>query len=61
MQVTWDMSDYDTRQREVAGLIEASKVTGCDKLAIITMDEEVTINETGKTIRVIPAWKWLLQ
>lgn len=61
MQVTWDMSDYDTRQREVAGLIEASKMTGCDKLTIITTDEEATINETGKTIRVIPAWKWLLQ
>lgn len=55
------MSDYDTRQREVAGPIEASEVTGCDKLTIITVDEETTINETDKTIHVIPAWKWLLQ
>lgn len=61
IQVTWDMSDYDTRQREVAGLIEASEVTGCDKLTIITVDEETTINETDKTIHVIPAWKRLLQ
>lgn len=55
------MSDYSTRQREVAGLMEASKVTGCDTLTIITMDEETMLNEKGKTIRVIPAWKWLLQ
>lgn len=61
IQVTWDMSDYDTRQREVSGLMEASKVTGCDILTIITMDEETTLNEKGKDIRVIPAWKWLLQ
>ena len=60
MQVTWDLSDEGTREREVKGLLEASKVTQCDKLAIITMHEERTFERDGKTIHVIPAWKWAL-
>lgn len=60
IQVTWDMTNPETRQREVAGLLEASKATGCDELTIITKDEETTISEKGKIIRVIPAWKWML-
>lgn len=61
IQVTWDMSDAETRNREVAGLLEASKVTGCDSLTIITSDEESTITFNEKKINVVPAWKWLLR
>lgn len=61
IQVTWDMSDPATRQRETSGLLEASRVTGCEKLTIITSNEETTLTEKGKTIRVIPACKWLLE
>lgn len=60
IQVTWDMTDPETRRREIAGLMEASRVTGCDRLTIITKDEEATITERGKTIQVVPAHKWLL-
>lgn len=56
----WDMTDPETRRREIAGLMEASRVTGCDRLIIITKDEEATITNRGKTIRVVPAHKWLL-
>lgn len=61
IQVSWDMSDDETRKREINGLIEASNATGCDNMLIITADsqEEVT-TDTGKIIRVIPAWRWLL-
>lgn len=61
IQVTWDMSAPLTRQRETAGLLEASRATGCEKLTIITCNEETTLTEKGKTIRVIPASKWLLE
>ena len=60
IQVTWDMSDDNTREREINGLLEASKVTRCDKLTVVTIEEESSFEKNGKTIRVVPAWKWLL-
>ena len=61
IQVTWEMNDDETRRREIDGLIEAAKVTGCKNLYIITADtsEEIT-HESGLKIHVIPAWRWLL-
>ena len=59
-QVTWDMTDENTREREVNGILEASQITGCDKLFIITKEEECLMEVEGKQIQVLPAWKWLL-
>ena len=60
IQVCWDMSSPETRSREVAGLVEASEVTGCDNLTIVTNGESSEMVNEGKTIKVVPAWKWLL-
>ena len=60
IQVTWSMSDRETREREIKGLLEASADTGCNELLIITHDEESSLEQDGKHIRVVPAWKWLL-
>ena len=60
IQVTWDMSDRDTREREINGLLEASKATQCDKLTIITIDEECSFERNGRIIHAVPAWKWML-
>ena len=35
--------------------------TGCENLTIVTHDEEATIESQGHDIRVIPAWKWLME
>ena len=61
IQVTWDMSNEETRRREIDGILEASKATGCKNLYIITYDtaEEIAIDE-DTAIHVIPAWRWLL-
>lgn len=61
IQVTWDMSDENTREREIGGILEASTATGCTNLLIITKDEETVIVRESKQISVVPAWKWLLQ
>lgn len=61
IQVTWEMTDENTRTREVNGILEASQATGCDKLLIITKEEESLIEIGNKQIHVIPAWKWLLE
>jgi len=60
IQVTWDMTDENTRTREVNGILEASQVTGCNKLFILTKEEENLIEIEGKQIHVLPVWKWLL-
>lgn len=60
-QVCWDMQDTITRQREIDGIIEASKMTQCDNLFIITHDKEDIIIQDGKTINIIPAWKWMME
>lgn len=61
IQVTWEMKDEATRKREINGMLEASKATGCDKMIIITADtaEEIGL-EDGRKIAVLPAWRWLL-
>lgn len=61
LQVCWSISSPETRNREIAGLLEASEVTGCDNLTIVTNDEESEILDGGKIIRVVPAWKLLLK
>lgn len=60
IQVCWQMEDAETRAREIAGLLEARKVTHCDNLYIITHHQEETIEQDGWTIHVVPAWKWML-
>lgn len=62
IQVTWNMDDDATRQREINGLIEASDATGCRNLLIITADssEEIKLDD-DRTIHIVPAWQWLLQ
>ena len=61
IQVTWDMSDDETRRREINGITEAAEVTGCKNLYIITADatEEIEL-DNGLAIHVLPAWRWLL-
>ena len=61
IQVTWSMVDEETRQREIDGLLEASQISGCENLFVITYEEENEILANGLIIKVLPAWKWLLQ
>lgn len=61
IQVTWTMADPATKEREINGLLEAAKVTGCANLTIVTFDEESTITTDGYTIHSVPAWKWMLK
>lgn len=60
VQVAWRLTDAKTRKREVDGLLEAAHVTGCRNLYIITAEDQEEIKTDGFTIRVVPAWRWLL-
>lgn len=61
IQVCWSLSDETTRQREIAGIVEASKATGCKDCSIITLDESDEIVHDGLSIKVVPAWRWVLE
>ncbi len=60
IQVSYDVSDYDTKKREVAALIKASEMLNCDKLMIINSSYDGVEEIKGKKIVFIPLWKWLL-
>ncbi|KPQ42307.1 MAG: hypothetical protein MPEBLZ_03131 [Candidatus Methanoperedens nitroreducens] len=61
IQVCSDISDADTRSREIKGLISGLEFFDVPEGTIITSDqfEEETIN--GKKIRYVPLWYWLLE
>lgn len=60
IQVCYDISDPETKKREVRALIEASEETECNKLRVITFDFEKTEIINKKTIQFLPVWKWIL-
>ena len=60
LQVTVSLADEPTRKREVAGLAAAAKTYGTTDNIIITLDDDrISLEESG--IRVVPAWRWLLE
>ena len=61
IQVSYSINDPETYARETNSLLEASEQLNCNSLAIVTFNEERNIERNGKTIRVLPAWKWLLK
>jgi predicted AAA+ superfamily ATPase len=61
IQVCYNLDNSDgTFDREVGALFKLSSVLECNKLMIITRDNEQVLEVDNKTIEVIPAWKWLL-
>lgn len=60
LQICYDLSEPKTRKREIAGLLKAGEELGCQALIILTWDEEGEANHQGRTVKLIPAWKWLL-
>lgn len=61
IQVVWSLEDLTKRKREVKGLIKAATQLKCKDLTIITWDDEEIKEAAELPIKVIPAWKWLLQ
>jgi len=61
VQVSYSISDSETRKREVDGIISLAKFQNVETLFIVTKEEEETIISDGRTIQVIPLWKWLIQ
>ena len=56
VQVCWELT-AENRSREIKGLTEAARATGCHNCQIITYEQEETIHQDGLTISVVPAWR----
>ena len=61
IQVSYNLNDEATYEREVGGLIKFLKAFPGYHGYIITRDYETQIEADGYTIEVVPIWKWLLQ
>ena len=62
VQVSYSISDEETRKREVDGLKKLHTFMPLKRMVIVTFDEEETIKlDDDRFIEVIPAWKWLLE
>ena len=61
IQVSADISDPITRERECRALYEAGSAMPDAHLLLINISEESTIKTESGTIHIIPAWKWLLK
>ena len=61
IQVCWDMNDKETRERELGGIREAASLTGCNKMTIVTHEQEEDVQDELGVIHIVPAWKWFLK
>ncbi len=61
IQVAYDVTADKTLKRELRGLVDASKKTGCDNLTLITCSDSRTLNFEEKEINIISAVEWLLR
>lgn len=61
VQACVTLKDEETRDREVKALLKLDQFETLSRMVIVTRDEEETIAAPdGRTIDVVPAWKWLL-
>ncbi len=60
IQVTYELNEKN-RERELNGILEAMEKFKLKEGIIITFDQEGKMKRGEKTIKLIPAWKWLLE
>ncbi|MBT9130898.1 MAG: hypothetical protein DDT40_00318 [candidate division WS2 bacterium] len=60
IQVSDNLDNIKTREREINSLLKASEELRCNQLLVITSDTEADEKIKGKEMRFLPLWKWLL-
>lgn len=61
IQVSDNIEDKKTKEREIRALVTASKKLNIKNCLILTDDQKFDIHEDGLKINVLPLWKWLLE
>lgn len=61
IQACVTLNEADTRDREVNALMKLDQLENLNRMVIVTQDEEEVITiPGGKSVEVMPVWKWLL-
>ncbi len=60
VQVCTSIEDSETRKRELEALAEGMPELGISEAVIVTLSDEEVIQTEAGTVRVVPAWQWLL-
>jgi predicted AAA+ superfamily ATPase len=60
LQVAAEMGSEATRRRELRALEEAMEEQGIDHGVVVTLREERSLETGSGQVRVVPAWRWLL-
>jgi len=61
VQVCESLRNPQTREREISALTDAMRELECQNGIIVTAEEEERLDSVGGTIRIIPAWRFLLE
>jgi predicted AAA+ superfamily ATPase len=61
IQVSQSLDNPETEKREIEGLLEAMEKFKLKNGIIITESQEEERKINGKKIKIVPAWKWLLE
>lgn len=61
MQVSWKIDDTETLQREIDGLVDHAKYFNCNNLMIVTSMDDRELEIFGLRIKVVPAWKLMIE
>lgn len=65
IQVCLSLSNHETKQRELNGLVEAMSLYKLKKGLILTLNEEghesLVVDGNRYEIQILPVWKWMLQ
>ncbi len=61
-QVSYDISNPKTYNREIKGCVTGATGTHCENLYLLTYnDSREPVVKDGYTIKIMPVWEWLLQ
>ncbi len=58
IQIAYEISDTETRNREIKGLVQTCKNLSLKRGVIITMDQEEEFKSNSIQVVIIPAWKY---
>jgi predicted AAA+ superfamily ATPase len=61
IQVCASIKEPGTREREVRALAEAMGELGLTESVVVTLHDEETVETDCGTVRIVPAWRWVLQ
>jgi len=59
INVAYDISALETRNRELNGLVEGMQGLGVQEALLLTAEVEETVTTAAGKITILPLWKWL--